>query len=92
MAPSRTPAPPRTGLSLPRRCSREPGAGKWLPYWLGAMGLIAVGMLFLGAISGSLAFPLLFAGGMVALCSWFLWVRRRTLDRLRRMRQALRQE
>ncbi|MFF5369750.1 hypothetical protein [Streptomyces sp. NPDC013187] len=67
-------------------------AGKWLPYWLGAMGLIAVGMLVLGAVSGSLAFPLLFAGGMVALCSWVLWMRRRSLDRLRRMRQVLREE
>ncbi|MFI8952581.1 hypothetical protein ACIGO6_39680 [Streptomyces sp. NPDC053750] len=47
-------------------------AGKWLPYWLGAMGLVAV--------------------GMVALCSWVLWMRRRSLDRLRWMRQALRQE
>ncbi|MFI0507478.1 hypothetical protein ACH3WN_32260 [Streptomyces albogriseolus] len=67
-------------------------AGKWLPYWLGAMGLIAVGMFVLGAVSGSLVFPLLFALGMVALCFWVLWMRRRSLDRLRWMRQALRLE
>ncbi|WP_435883611.1 hypothetical protein [Streptomyces griseomycini] len=66
-------------------------AGKWLPYWLGAMGLVAVGMFVLGAVSGSLVFPLLFAVGTVALCTWVLWMRRRSLDRLRRMRQALRQ-
>ncbi len=65
-------------------------AGKWLPYWLGAMGLVAVGMFVLGAVSGSLAFPLLLALGMVALCFWVVWMRRRSLDRLRRMRQALR--
>jgi hypothetical protein len=67
-------------------------AGKWLPYWLGAMGLIAVGMLVLGAVSGSLVFPLLFAFGMAVLCSWVLWMRRRSLERLHRMRQALRQQ
>ncbi|MFI8952484.1 hypothetical protein ACIGO6_39165 [Streptomyces sp. NPDC053750] len=67
-------------------------AGKWLPYWLGAMGLVAVGMLVLGAVTGSLAFPLLFTAGMVALCSWVPWMRRRSLDRLRRMREALRLE
>ncbi|MFE0574480.1 hypothetical protein ACFW21_20165 [Streptomyces albogriseolus] len=65
-------------------------AGKWLPYWLGTMGLIAVGMFVLGAVSGSLVFPLLFALGMVALCFWVVWRRRRSLDRLRWMRQALR--
>ncbi|MEV7019716.1 hypothetical protein [Streptomyces sp. NPDC093991] len=67
-------------------------AGKWLPYWLGAMGLAAVGLFVLGAVSGSLIFPLLFAAGMVALCAWVLWMRRRSLDRLHWMRQALRQE
>jgi hypothetical protein len=67
-------------------------AGKWLPYWLGAMGLIAVGMLVLGAVSGSLVFPLLFLVGMAALCSWVLWTRRRSLARLCWMRQALRPE
>ncbi|WP_345585748.1 hypothetical protein [Streptomyces prasinosporus] len=67
-------------------------AGKWLPYWLGAMGLVAVGMFVLGAVSGSLLFPLLFAVGTLALCSWVLWMRRRSLDRLRWMRRALPQQ
>ncbi|KES02958.1 hypothetical protein BU52_33090 [Streptomyces toyocaensis] len=67
-------------------------AGKWLPYWLGAMGLAAVGMLVLGAASGSMTFPLLFALGTLALCSWILWIRRRSLDRLHRIHQTLHQE
>jgi hypothetical protein len=67
-------------------------AGRWLPYWLGAMGLVAVGMFVLGVASGSLVFPLLFALGMTVLCFWILWMRRRSLDRLRRMRQALQQQ
>ncbi|MGA5186823.1 hypothetical protein ACPCSL_09490 [Streptomyces griseoincarnatus] len=62
---------------------------KWLPYWLGAMGMVAVGLVVLGAFSGSLVFPLVFAAGMVALCFWVLWMRRRTLERLHWMRQAL---
>ncbi|WP_369199114.1 hypothetical protein [Streptomyces djakartensis] len=64
-------------------------AGKWLPYWLGAMGLIAIAMLVLGVVSGSFVFPLAFAAGMLALCLWLLWTRRRSLDRLHWMRQAL---
>ncbi|WP_033308756.1 hypothetical protein RFN58_41825 [Streptomyces iakyrus] len=67
-------------------------AGKWLPYWLGVMGLVVVGIFVLGAVSGSLVFPLLFAVGMVMLCSWVLWMRRRSMDRLRRMHGALRQQ
>ncbi|GHB48839.1 hypothetical protein GCM10010377_44750 [Streptomyces viridiviolaceus] len=63
--------------------------GRWLPYWLGLMGLIAVGMLALGAVNGSLVFPLLFAVGVIGFCSWALWMRRRTLDRYRHMRSAL---
>ncbi|MEW1681807.1 hypothetical protein [Streptomyces sp. T12] len=67
-------------------------AGKWLPYWLGAMGLIAIGLFVLGAMSGSLVFPSVFAAGMVALCFWVVWMRRRSLDRLHWMRQALQQK
>lgn len=63
--------------------------GKWLPYWLGFMGLVAIGLLVLGAANGSLALPLALALGTVALCAWVLWMRRRALDRLHRMRQAL---
>jgi sensor domain CHASE-containing protein len=49
-------------------------------------------MFVLGAVSGSLVFPLLFAVGMVMLCSWVLWMRRRSMDRLRQMHEALRQQ
>ncbi|WP_327726554.1 hypothetical protein OG250_02940 [Streptomyces sp. NBC_00487] len=68
----------------------ERGA-RWLPYWLGVMGLIAVGLLVLGVASGSWAPPLAFAVGVFAFCSWILWMRRRALDRFRFMRSALRQ-
>ncbi|MEU3853763.1 hypothetical protein [Streptomyces sp. NPDC029554] len=68
--------------------------GRWLPYWLGAMSLVAAGMLVLGAVSGSgsLVFPVFFAVGVAALCSWVLWMRRRSLHRLHWMRQALEQQ
>jgi hypothetical protein len=36
-------------------------AGRWLPYWLGAMGLIAVGILVVGAATGSWLFPMIYA-------------------------------
>ncbi|MGW3991332.1 hypothetical protein [Streptomyces sp. NPDC004830] len=64
-------------------------AGKWLPYWFGAMCLIAIAMLVLGVVSNSFVFPIAFAAGMLALCLWLSWTRRRSLDRLHRMRQAL---
>jgi hypothetical protein len=67
-------------------------AGKWLPYWLGVMGLVAVGLFVLGALNGSVVFPLVFAVGMVALCFWVLWMRRRSLERLRWMHRTLRQQ
>lgn len=44
------------------------------------------------AVSGSLVLPLVFAAGMVALCFWVLWMRRRSLERLHWMRQALQQK
>lgn len=64
-------------------------AGRWLPYWLGLMGLVAAGMLALGIIGGSLLFPLVFAVAMAAFCFWILRMRRRTLDTYRHMRSAL---
>ncbi|MGI5484693.1 hypothetical protein [Streptomyces lavendofoliae] len=64
-------------------------AGRWLPYWLGLMVLVAVGMVALGATSGSLAIPLIFAVGVTALCSWVPWMRRRSMDRCRYMNSAL---
>ncbi|AYL40320.1 hypothetical protein ACFTZ8_09720 [Streptomyces fungicidicus] len=65
-------------------------AARWLPYWLGFMGLIAVGMLVLGVTTGSLTYSLLLAAGLIVLCCGVLWMRRRSLDRLRRMRELLR--
>lgn len=67
-------------------------AGRWLPYWLGLMGLVAVGVLVLGIATGSLALPLLFVVGVIGFCCWVLWMRRRTLDRYRHMRSALREQ
>lgn len=63
---------------------------RWLPYWLGLMGLIAVGMLVLGAATGSLAFPVVFAVGVIAFCCGVLWMRKRTMGLLQHMRSALR--
>ncbi|MEV5158468.1 hypothetical protein [Streptomyces sp. NPDC053728] len=64
-------------------------AGRWLPYWLGLMGLVVVGMIALGIIGGSLVFPLLFAVASAAFCFWILRMRRRTLDTYRHMRSNL---
>ncbi|MEU1432955.1 hypothetical protein ACFYPA_07860 [Streptomyces sp. NPDC005775] len=65
--------------------------GRWLPYWLGFMGLAAVGLVVLGATTdGSLVFPLVFAVGVVAFCFWILWMRRRALELHHHMRSALR--
>ncbi|ROQ83154.1 hypothetical protein EDD95_2805 [Streptomyces sp. CEV 2-1] len=60
-----------------------------LPYWLGFTGLIAVGMLVLGATTGSLAFPLVFAVGVIAFCFWILWMHRRSVELHHHMRSAL---
>ncbi|MFH8487453.1 hypothetical protein [Streptomyces longisporoflavus] len=62
---------------------------RWLPYWLGAMGLVAAGILVLGAATGSLLYPLVVGGGLIAFCCWALWMRRRSLDRCHYMRAAL---
>ncbi|MFC8126305.1 hypothetical protein [Streptomyces sp. NPDC057302] len=62
---------------------------RWLPFWLGSMLLLAVGMLVLGATTGSLAIPLVSAGGLIGLCLWALWMRRRSLDRFRHMHTSL---
>ncbi|WP_406092012.1 hypothetical protein [Streptomyces sp. NBC_01013] len=63
--------------------------GRWLPYWLGFMGLSAVGMLVLGASTGSLVFPLVFTVGVAAFCLWILWMRRRAMELHHHMRSAL---
>ncbi|MFB8028310.1 MULTISPECIES: hypothetical protein [unclassified Streptomyces] len=64
-------------------------AGRWLPYWLGFMGLVVVGMLVLGAVSGSLVFPLVFTVAMAAFCYGVFRMRRYTLALYRHMRSAL---
>jgi len=64
---------------------------RWLPYWLGAMGLVAVGLLVLGFAGGSLGYSLFFAVFVVAFCVWLLWTRRRALRLYRDMRVALRE-
>ncbi|MFJ8822619.1 hypothetical protein ACIREE_12615 [Streptomyces sp. NPDC102467] len=63
---------------------------KWLPLWLGCMGLIAAGMLALGIATGSWIFPAVFAIGMAGFCSGIVWMRRRNVERLRHMDAALR--
>ncbi|TRV71906.1 hypothetical protein FKN01_30960 [Streptomyces sp. 130] len=65
---------------------------RWLPYWLGAMGLVAVGLLVLGFTGGALGYSLFFAVFVVAFCVWLLWARRRAVSRYRDMRSALREQ
>ncbi|MFJ3086895.1 hypothetical protein [Streptomyces sp. NPDC086838] len=65
---------------------------RWLPYWLGVMGLIAVGLLVLGAVRGSLGYALLVAAFVVGLCAWVLWMRRRAVALYRDMGAALRDQ
>ncbi|MFC8536220.1 hypothetical protein ACFUJY_19995 [Streptomyces sp. NPDC057249] len=65
---------------------------RWLPYWLGAMGLIAVGLLVLGFTGGALGYSLFFAVFVAAFCVWLLWTRRRALTLYRDMRRALREQ
>ncbi|MFE7579070.1 hypothetical protein ACFU5Z_30415 [Streptomyces sp. NPDC057521] len=65
---------------------------RWLPYWLGAMGLVAIGLLVLGATGGSLGYALLFAAFVAVFCAWILWMRRRAVALYRDMRVALREQ
>ncbi|MFE0552563.1 hypothetical protein ACFW3A_24335 [Streptomyces pilosus] len=65
------------------------GARRWMPYWFAAMGFVAVAVLVLGIVTGTLVLPLVTALGVAGLCVWVLWMRRRSLDRLRHMRSAL---
>lgn len=62
---------------------------RWLPYWLGFMGLMAVGLLVLGAARGSLGYSLVVAALVAAFIAWILWMRRRTLGLYHYMRGAL---
>ncbi|MFK0102425.1 hypothetical protein [Streptomyces sp. NPDC091040] len=65
---------------------------RWLPYWLGAMGLVAIGLLVLSSAGGSLGYALVFAAFVVAFCAWILWMRRRAVALYRDMRVALREQ
>lgn len=66
--------------------------GRWLPYWLGFMGLIAAALLVLGVATGTLALPLVFALGTAVFCYWIVWMRRRAIERCTYMRSALREQ
>ncbi|MGW2637035.1 hypothetical protein [Streptomyces sp. NPDC001348] len=87
------PSEPEEQAAMRRLVAEQLGrmerGGRWLPYWLGFMGLIAAGMLALGVIAGSLTFPLVFTLCVIGFCCWIPWVRRRSLDRCRFMRSAL---
>ena len=63
-----------------------------LPYWLALMGLIAVALIALGVAIDSLPFPLVVALGLAVFCLWTLWMRRRSRERVRSMRSAMREE
>ncbi len=87
------PSDPEEQATMRRLVAEQLGkmerGGRWLPYWLGLMGLIAVGMLALGVASGSLTFPLVFAVAMSGFCYGIIRMRRVALDRHRYMRSAL---
>jgi hypothetical protein len=88
------PRDPEERASMRRLVATQLGqlerGSRWLPYWLGFMGLIAVGTLFLGTANGSLTVPLIFAVGVLAFCCWVLWTRHVSLERFRYMHSALR--
>ncbi|MFD3733923.1 hypothetical protein [Streptomyces sp. NPDC058632] len=63
-------------------------AGRWFPYWLALMGLVAVGLLVLGVVSGSVVPSVAFAVSMLGFLWWVVWMRRRSMRRLRTARSA----
>ncbi len=65
------------------------GARRWMPYWFAAMGFLAVAVVVLGVVTGTLVLPVVTALAVIGLCVWVLWMRRRSLDRLHHMRSAL---
>lgn len=87
------PSEPQEQASMRRLVAQQLGqmerARKWLPYWLSSMVFIAVGMLALGAATGSLTTPLIVAVGLIGFCGWVVWMRRRSIDRFRYMRSSL---
>ncbi|MFH9618089.1 hypothetical protein [Streptomyces pratensis] len=75
---------------LAEQLGRMERGGRWLPYWLGCMGLVAAGLIVLGALTGSLTFPLVFAVGTAGFCYWVFRMRRRSMELHRDMTSALR--
>ncbi|MHC3475092.1 hypothetical protein ACYF6T_41345 [Streptomyces sp. 7R007] len=71
---------------------RMEGAGRWLPYLLGLMSLIAVAVLVLGAATGSLSLPVFTAVLLIGIAWWTVWTRRRSIDRCHSMQSALREQ
>ncbi|MEU5887561.1 hypothetical protein ABZ835_12045 [Streptomyces sp. NPDC047461] len=90
---SEVPKAPEERATMRRLIDAELGrverGGRWLPYWLGFMGLIAIGTLALGVSAGAWIVPLVIAIGVVGFCWWVLWARRRFIDRCHHMRSAL---
>ncbi|MGW5731671.1 MULTISPECIES: hypothetical protein [Streptomyces] len=89
------PQEPEERASMRRLVTHQLGqmerGGRWLPYWLGVLVLLAVGMVVLGAVTTGLsAMPLILAGALIGFCCWALWMRRRTLDHFRHMDSSLR--
>ncbi|MFD9087542.1 hypothetical protein [Streptomyces prasinus] len=62
--------------------------GRWLPYRLALMGLVAAGLLVLGVVDGSVVPSAAFAVGTLGFCWWVLRMRRRSMRRLRTARSA----
>lgn len=88
------PSDPEERAAMRRLVAEQLGkmerGGRWLPYWLGAMALIAVGLLALGVVRGSVTVPLFFAVGVSAFCCWILWTHRRAMELHHAMDAALR--
>lgn len=88
------PKAPEERVTMRRLVDEELGrverGARWLPYWLGFMGLVAIGTLALGVSAGAWILPLVLAIGVAGFCWWVLRTRRRFVDRCRHMRSALR--
>lgn len=67
-------------------------AGRWQPYLMGFMGLIAVGLLVIGVLAGSVLPSLVPVALIAGICFWASWMRRRNMARHRYMRSAIEAE